>query len=85
MRAALRRPRYPLSELARSLQILRSGRDSLFDLIYYRPVGTGAEQDATYAYFAANRPTHSKHLRLWELVDIDAVIAEYNRDMPVEA
>jgi transcriptional regulator with XRE-family HTH domain len=58
--------------------------DSLFDLIYYRPVGTGAEQDATYAYFAANRPIHSKHLRLWELVDIDAVIAEYNRDFPVE-
>ncbi len=59
--------------------------DGLFDLIYYRPVGTDAEQAATYAYFAANRPTHSRHLRLWELVDIDAVIAEYNRDVPVEA
>ena len=33
MRAALRRPRYPLSELGRELQVLRSGRDSLFDVI----------------------------------------------------
>ena len=33
MRAALRRPRYPLSELGRELQMLRSGRDSLFDVI----------------------------------------------------
>ncbi len=33
MRAALRRPRYPLSELGRSLQLMRTGRDSLFDVI----------------------------------------------------
>lgn len=33
MRAALRRPRYPLSELGRSLQLIRTGRDSLFDVI----------------------------------------------------
>ena len=58
--------------------------DGLFDLIYYRPVGTGAEQDATYAYFAAHRPILAQ-LRLWELVDIDAVIAAYNRDVTVEA
>ncbi|MBK8030968.1 MAG: helix-turn-helix transcriptional regulator [Chloroflexi bacterium] len=58
--------------------------DGLFDLIYYRPVGTGVEQDATYAYFAAHRPILAQ-LRLWELVDIDAVIAAYNRDVTVEA
>ena len=33
MRSALRRPRYPLSELGRTLQLLRHGRDSLFDVI----------------------------------------------------
>ena len=33
MRAALRRPRYPLSELGRALQLIRTGRDSLFDVI----------------------------------------------------
>lgn len=56
--------------------------DGLFDLIYYRPVGTGAEQDAVYTYFEANRPQALKHLRLWELVDIDPLIASYNADDP---
>jgi transcriptional regulator with XRE-family HTH domain len=54
--------------------------DGLFDLIYYRPVGTGAEQDAVYRYFEANRPQALAHLRLWEMVDIDTLIAVYNSD-----
>lgn len=33
MRAALRHPRYPLSELARELQMIRNGRDGLFDVL----------------------------------------------------
>ena len=33
MRAALRHPRYPLSELARDLEVVRSGRDGLFDVL----------------------------------------------------
>ena len=33
MRGALRHPRYPLSELGRSLEVLRSGRDGLFDVL----------------------------------------------------
>lgn len=33
MRAALRHPRYPLSELARTLEVVRSGRDGLFDVL----------------------------------------------------
>ena len=33
MRGALRHPRLPLSELARSLELIRSGRDSVFDLL----------------------------------------------------
>ena len=33
MRGALRHPRLPLSEVARSLQLIRSGRDSVFDLL----------------------------------------------------
>ena len=33
MRGALRHPRYPLSELGRRLEVIRSGRDSLFDLL----------------------------------------------------
>ncbi len=33
MRAALRHPRYPLSELARELEVVRSGRDGLFDVL----------------------------------------------------
>ncbi len=33
MRAALRHPRYPLSEFARALEVVRSGRDGLFDLL----------------------------------------------------
>ena len=33
MRSALRHPRYPLSELARELEVVRSGRDGLFDVL----------------------------------------------------
>jgi len=33
MRSALRHPRYPLSELARDLEVVRSGRDGLFDVL----------------------------------------------------
>ena len=33
MRGALRHPRYPLSELGRKLEVIRSGRDGLFDLL----------------------------------------------------
>ena len=33
MRGALRHPRFPLSELGRSLEVLRSGRDGLFDVL----------------------------------------------------
>lgn len=33
MRAALRHPRYPLSELARDLGVVRNGRDGLFDVL----------------------------------------------------
>lgn len=33
LRAALRHPRYPLSELCRDLQLIRSGRDGLFDVL----------------------------------------------------
>ena len=33
MRGALRHPRYPLSELARELEVVRSGRDGLFDVL----------------------------------------------------
>jgi syringomycin synthetase protein SyrE len=33
MRAALRHPRYPLSELGRDLQVIRSSRDGLFDVL----------------------------------------------------
>lgn len=33
LRGALRHPRYPLSELGRSLQLIRSGRDGLFDVL----------------------------------------------------
>ena len=33
MRGALRHPRYPLSELGRSLEVLRHGRDGLFDVL----------------------------------------------------
>lgn len=33
MRGALRHPRYPLSELARDLEVVRSGRDGLFDVL----------------------------------------------------
>ncbi len=33
MRGALRHPRYPLSELGRSLEVIRSGRDGLFDVM----------------------------------------------------
>ena len=54
MRAALRRPRYPLSELARSLQILRSGRDSLFDLIL------SFEQQDYAVHFGAARRVDSR-------------------------
>ena len=32
-RSALRHPRYPLSELARKLEVIRSGRDVLFDIL----------------------------------------------------
>ena len=33
MRGALRHPRYPLSEFARALEVVRSGRDRLFDVL----------------------------------------------------
>ncbi len=33
MRSALRHPRYPLSELGRHLELMRHGRDGLFDLL----------------------------------------------------
>ena len=33
MRSALRHPRYPLSELGRELKVVRSGRDSVFDVL----------------------------------------------------
>ena len=33
MRGALRHPRYPLSELGRALEVLRSGREGLFDVL----------------------------------------------------
>ena len=33
MRGALRHPRLPLSELGRSLEVIRSGRDGIFDLL----------------------------------------------------
>ena len=33
MRGALRHPKYPLSDLGRSLDLVRSGRDGLFDLL----------------------------------------------------
>lgn len=33
MRSALRHPRYPLSDLARDLEVVRSGRDGLFDVL----------------------------------------------------
>jgi len=54
MRAALRRPRYPLSELARSLQILRSGRDRLFDVIL------SFEQQDYAVHFGAARRVDSR-------------------------
>jgi amino acid adenylation domain-containing protein len=54
MRAALRRPRYPLSDLGRSLQIIRSGRDSLFDVIL------SFEQQDYAVHFGAARRVDSR-------------------------
>ena len=50
MRGALRHPRYPLSELARSLEVVRSGRDSPFDILL-----SFEQQDYAVSFGAARR------------------------------
>lgn len=54
LRAALRRPRYPLSELGRTLQLVRTGRDSLFDVIL------SFEQQDYEVHFGAARRVDSQ-------------------------
>ena len=49
-RSALRHPRYPLSELVRSLEMVRSGRDSLFDVLL-----SFEQQDYEVSFGAAKR------------------------------
>ncbi len=49
-RSALRHPRYPLSELVRSLEMVRSGRDSLFDVLL-----SFEQQDYDVSFGAAKR------------------------------
>ena len=50
MRGALRHPRYPLSELGRAMEVVRSGRDGLFDVLL-----SFEQQDHEVSFGAARR------------------------------
>lgn len=53
--------------------------NGLFDLIYYRPAGTKAEQEECAAYFTRHHSNAPASIKLWELTDIDELLDDYNQ------
>ncbi|MBX3085704.1 MAG: helix-turn-helix transcriptional regulator [Anaerolineae bacterium] len=54
--------------------------NDLFDLVYYRPVGSPDEQQACHAYFASFKWSPDQFTKLWEHVDVQTIIDMYDQD-----
>ena len=79
MRAALRRPRYPLSELGRGLQLIRTGRDSLFDVIL-----SFEQQDYDVHFGAARRVDSYQFFSGVARYPLGVTVCEFQPDKDLE-
>ena len=79
MRSALRRPRYPLSELGRTLQLLRHGRDSLFDVIL-----SFEQQDYAVHFGAAHRVDSSQFFSGVARYPLAVTVCEFHPERDLE-
>jgi transcriptional regulator with XRE-family HTH domain len=52
--------------------------NSLFDLVYYRPTGTPDEQKRCYEFFGQFNWKPDQFIKLWELLDVEAIIQLYD-------
>ena len=78
-RAALRHPRYPLSELGRELEMIRSGRDGLFDLLL------SFERQDYKLQFGDAKMTNSRQVFAGTArYPLSATVCDFNEDEDVE-
>lgn len=79
MRGALRHPKYPLSELGRSLQLFRSGRDGLFDIML-----SFERQDYTVAFGAAQSFESRQLFSGIARYPLGVTVCEFQQDQDLE-
>lgn len=79
MRGALRHPKYPLSELARSLQLFRSGRDGLFDIML-----SFERQDYTVAFGQAQSFESRQLFSGIARYPLGVTVCEFQQDQDLE-
>ena len=79
MRAALRHPRYPLSELGRDLQMIRASRDGLFDVLL-----SFERQDYAVAFGAAQLVESRQLFSGVARFPLGVTVCEFHPDQDVE-
>lgn len=78
-RSMLRHPRYPLSELGRSLEMIRTGRDGLFDLLL------SFERQDYKLQFGEAKMTNSRQVFAGTArYPLSATVCDFNEDEDVE-
>ena len=78
-RGALRHPRYPLSELGRKLEMIRTGRDGLFDLLL------SFERQDYKLLFGEAKMTNSRQVFAGTArYPLSATVCDFNEDEDVE-
>ena len=78
-RSALRRPRYPLSELGRSLELVRNGRDGLFDVLL-----SFEQQDYEVAFGGAKRINSHQFFSGVSRYPLGVTVCEFNPEQDLE-
>ncbi|MFZ4624452.1 MAG: non-ribosomal peptide synthetase [Rhodoferax sp.] len=79
LRGALRHPRYPLSELGKALQLIRTGRDGLFDVLL-----SFERQDYSVAFGAAQLLDSRQIFSGTARYPLGVTVCEFHPDLDLE-